>query len=130
MNVYIFNAITSLDWMYEREGVRIISLLFCTLRYTQCIVRGHVNGGLRYRIVMLLSVEPFFEERGRGSRKFRPEAEILGIFSFFYHHLSSLHVDFRPLLILCIKYRRSKYKVPLVNSLTQVRLTHGSCTID
>ena len=28
-----------------------------------------------------LSVGPYFEEGGRGSRKFWPEAEILGIFS-------------------------------------------------
>ena len=30
---------------------------------------------------MFLSVGPIFEEGGRGSRKFWPEAEILGIFS-------------------------------------------------
>ena len=36
---------------------------------------------IRYEIPSFLSVGPFFEE-GRGSRKFRPEAEILGIFSF------------------------------------------------
>ena len=35
---------------------------------------------LRYKIPSFSSVGPFFEE-GRGSRKFRPEAEILGIFS-------------------------------------------------
>ena len=28
-----------------------------------------------------MSVGPFFKEGGRGSRKFRPEAEIFGIFS-------------------------------------------------
>ena len=36
---------------------------------------------IRYEIPSFSSVGPFFEE-GRGSRKFRPEAEILGIFSF------------------------------------------------
>ena len=35
---------------------------------------------IRYKIPSFSSVGPFFEE-GRGSRKFRPEAEILGIFS-------------------------------------------------
>ena len=30
---------------------------------------------------MFLLVEPFFEEGGGGQKKFRPEAEILGIFS-------------------------------------------------
>ena len=33
-----------------------------------------------YEIPSFSSVGPFFEE-GRGSRKFRPEAEIFGIFS-------------------------------------------------
>ena len=36
---------------------------------------------IRYEIPTFSSVGPFFEEGGRGSRKFRPEAEILGIFS-------------------------------------------------
>ena len=36
---------------------------------------------IRYEIPMFSSVGPFFEEGGRGSRKFRPEAEIFGIFS-------------------------------------------------
>ena len=36
---------------------------------------------IRYEIPMFSSVGPFFEERGRGSRKFQPEAEILVIFS-------------------------------------------------
>ena len=35
---------------------------------------------IRYEILTFSTVGPFFEE-GRGSRKFRPEAEILGIFS-------------------------------------------------
>ena len=30
---------------------------------------------------MFLSVGPFFEEGGEGSRKFQPEAEIFGIYS-------------------------------------------------
>ena len=37
---------------------------------------------IRYEILTFSSVGPFFEEWGRGSRKFWPEAEILGIFSF------------------------------------------------
>ena len=37
---------------------------------------------IRYEIPTFSSVGPFFEEGGGGSRKFRPEAEILGIFSF------------------------------------------------
>ena len=37
---------------------------------------------IRYEIPTFSSVGPFFEEGGGGgSRKFRPEAEILGIFS-------------------------------------------------
>ena len=36
---------------------------------------------IRYEILTFSSVGPFFEEGGRGSRKFRPEAEIFGIFS-------------------------------------------------
>ena len=36
---------------------------------------------IRYKIPTFSSVGPFYEEGGRGSRKFRPEAEILGIFS-------------------------------------------------
>ena len=36
---------------------------------------------IRYEIPTFPSVGPFFEEGGEGSRKFRPEAEILGIFS-------------------------------------------------
>ena len=36
---------------------------------------------IRYKIPTFVSVGPFFEEGGRGSRKFRREAEILGIFS-------------------------------------------------
>ena len=36
---------------------------------------------IRYEILTFSSVGPFFEEGGRGSRKFWPEAEILGIFS-------------------------------------------------
>ena len=36
---------------------------------------------IRYEIPTFSSVGPFFEEGGEGSRKFRPEAEILGIFS-------------------------------------------------
>ena len=36
---------------------------------------------IRYEIPTFSLVGPFFEEGGRGSRKFRPEAEILGIFS-------------------------------------------------
>ena len=36
---------------------------------------------IRYEIPMFSSVWPFFEEGGRGSRKFRPETEIFGIFS-------------------------------------------------
>ena len=36
---------------------------------------------IRYEILTFSSVGPFFEGGGRGSRKFRPEAEILGIFS-------------------------------------------------
>ena len=36
---------------------------------------------IRYEIPTFSSVGPFFKEGGRGSRKFRPEAEILGIFS-------------------------------------------------
>ena len=35
---------------------------------------------IRYEIPTFSLVGPFFEEEGRGSRKFRPEAEILGIF--------------------------------------------------
>ena len=35
---------------------------------------------IRYEILMLSLVGPFFKE-GRGSRKFWPEAEIFGIFS-------------------------------------------------
>ena len=35
---------------------------------------------IRYKIPTFLSVKLFFEE-GEGSRKFRPEAEIFGIFS-------------------------------------------------
>ena len=35
---------------------------------------------IRYEILTFSSVGPFFEEGGRGSRKFRPEAEILVIF--------------------------------------------------
>ena len=36
---------------------------------------------IRYEIPTFSSVGPFFAEGGRGSRKFRPEAEIFGIFS-------------------------------------------------
>ena len=36
---------------------------------------------IRYEIPTFPSVGPFFEEGGRGSRKFQPEAEIFGIFS-------------------------------------------------
>ena len=36
---------------------------------------------IRYEIPTFLSVGPFFEEGGRGSRKFWPEAETFGIFS-------------------------------------------------
>ena len=36
---------------------------------------------IRYEILTFLSVGPSFKEGGRGSRKFWPEAEILGIFS-------------------------------------------------
>ena len=36
---------------------------------------------IRYKIPTFSSVGPFFKEGGRGSRKFRPEAEILVIFS-------------------------------------------------
>ena len=36
---------------------------------------------IRYEIPTFSSVGPFFEEGGEGSRKFRPEAEIFGIFS-------------------------------------------------
>ena len=35
----------------------------------------------KYRRFPFLSVGPFFEEGGRGSRKFRPEAEFFWIFS-------------------------------------------------
>ena len=35
---------------------------------------------IRYKIQMFLSVGPIFEEGGRGSKKFHPEAEIFGIF--------------------------------------------------
>ena len=36
---------------------------------------------IRYEIPTFSSVGSFFEEEGRGSRKFQPEAEIFGIFS-------------------------------------------------
>ena len=36
---------------------------------------------IRYEIPTFSSVEPFFEEGGRGSRKVRPETELFGIFS-------------------------------------------------
>ena len=36
---------------------------------------------IRYEMPTFSSVGPFFEEGGRGSRKFWPEAEILEIFS-------------------------------------------------
>ena len=36
---------------------------------------------IMYEMPTFSSVWPFFEEGGRGSRKFRPEAEIFGTFS-------------------------------------------------
>ena len=42
---------------------------------------GNCTTSIRYEISTFSSVWPFFEEGGRGSRKFRPEAEIFGIFS-------------------------------------------------
>ena len=36
---------------------------------------------IRYKIPTFSLIGPFFEEGGRGSRKFWQEAEILGIFS-------------------------------------------------
>ena len=43
---------------------------FETLKKTNFIIT------IRYEILTFSSVGPFFEEGGRGSRKFRPEAEI------------------------------------------------------
>ena len=64
---------------------------------------------IRYEIPTFSSVGPFFEEGGRGSRKFRPEAEILGIFSIevtpYMFECSSLVLgwpkDCVPLYCIC-----------------------------
>ena len=50
---------------------------------------------IRYEIPTFLSVGPFFEEGGRGSIKFRPEAEIFRIFS----------IEVAPKNVMLLKYR-------------------------
>ena len=94
------------DSFWQYKGYKQNNAFFKSLSYhCLCQLRGHLNcknrwglafwgnrgGGqkfwkknfiitIRYEIPTFLSVGPFFEEGGRGSRKFRPEAEILGIF--------------------------------------------------
>ena len=53
---------------------------------------------IRYEIPTFSSVGPFFEEGGGGgARKFRPEAEILGIFS---NEVAPYRVKFFVLVLL------------------------------
>ena len=54
---------------------------------------------IRYEIPTFSLVGPFFEEGGRGSRKFWPDVEILGIFSNEVAPYLNMVTFFTPLYI-------------------------------